>query len=106
LSGSFVDGTVTWTEDTNTLSTGMAEPTPWPANPVDTLNDGNVTWVTEQMLSAVVEPAWPVTGPANDGSLRWQESTSYKRITVYVREPKGYEYIANPIVTARPGAYP
>ena len=106
LSGPFVDGAVTWTEDTNTLTTGIAEPIPWPASPGGTVNDGSVTWVTEQMQSAGVEPAWPVTGPVNDGSLRWQESTTYKQITVYVREPKGYEYIANTIVTARPGAYP
>jgi type II secretory pathway pseudopilin PulG len=106
LSGSFIDGTVTWIEDTNTLSTGIVEPTPWPANPGDTVNDGSVTWMTEQMRSAGVEPGWPITGPVNDGSLRWQESTAYKSIIVYVREPKGYEYIVNSIVTARPGAYP
>ena len=106
LSGSFIDGTVTWIEDTNTLSTGIAEPTPWPVNPGDTVNDGSVTWMTEQMRSAGVEPAWPVTGPVNDGSLSWQESTAYKHITLHVREPKGYEYIVNSIVTARPGAYP
>jgi hypothetical protein len=106
LSGSFIDGTVTWIEDTNTLSTGIAEPTPWPANPGDTVNDGSVTWVTEQMQSAGTEPTWPATGPVNDGSLRWQESTAYKSIFVYVREPKGYEYIVSSIVTARPVAYP
>jgi len=106
LSGSFIDGTVTWNEDTNTLSTGIAEPTPWPVNPGDTVNDGSVIWVTERMQSAATEPAWPVTGPVNDGSLRWQESTAYKHITLQVREPKGYEYIVNSIVTARPGAYP
>ena len=44
--------------------------------------------------------------PVNDGSLSWQESTAYKHITLHVREPKGYEYIVNSIVTARPGAYP
>lgn len=108
MSGPQVDGSVTWIEDTNTLTTGNTEPTPWPINIGDTLNDGSVTWVTEQMLSSSTEPAWPTTGSStvNDGSMRWQESTSYKRITVYVREPKGYEYIANTIVTARPGAYP
>ena len=108
LAGPQVDGTVTWIEDTNTLTTGNSEPTPWPINIGDTLNDGSVTWVTEQMRSSSAEPAWPTaaSSPVNDGSLRWQESTAYKSITVYVREPKGYEYVASTIVTARPGAYP
>jgi Tfp pilus assembly protein PilE len=108
LAGPQVDGTVTWIEDTNTLTTGNSEPTPWPINVGDTLNDGSVTWVTEPMQSSTTEPAWPTaaSSPVNDGSLRWQESTAYKSITVYVREPKGHEYATSTIVTARPGAYP
>jgi type II secretory pathway pseudopilin PulG len=107
FAGLQVDGSVTWFEDTNTLTTGNTEPA-WPTASSSTVNDGSVTWVTEVMRSAATEPAWPTTGSStvNDGSLRWQESTSYKHVTVYVREPKGHEYIANTIVTARPGAYP
>jgi type II secretory pathway pseudopilin PulG len=108
MAGPLVEGSVTWIEDTNTLTTGMSEPIPWPVNPGDTLNDGSVTWVAEQLQSGAAEPTWPTTGSstANDGSLRWQESTSYKRIAVYVREPRGNEYIVNSMVTARPGVYP
>jgi len=108
LTGFLTDGSVTWIEDTNTLTTGNVEPSPWLENPGDSLNDGSITWLTEQMRSASTEPSWPQTrsATANDGALRWQESTSYKVITVYVREPKGFEYVVNSIVTARPGAYP
>ena len=108
LTGFLTDGSVTWVEDTNTLTTGNVEPSPWLENPGDSLNDGSITWLTEQMHSASTEPSWPQARSAtvNDGALRWQESTSYKGITVYVREPKGFEYVVNSIVTARPGAYP
>lgn len=108
LTGSQVDGSVTWTEDTNTLTTGNVEPNPWLLNPGDTVNDGSVTWVTEQLATASSEPTWSTSRSSivNDGSLRWQESTVYKSITVYVREPNGYEYNASTIATARPGAYP
>jgi type II secretory pathway pseudopilin PulG len=108
LTGLVVDGSVTWIENTNTLTTGNTEPSPWLINPGETANDGSVTWVTELMRSTSLEPTWPTASSStvSDGSLRWQESTAYKSITVYVREPKGYEYIATTIVTARPGAYP
>lgn len=109
LSGVVADGTITWLENTNTLTTGPQEPV-WPnqSAPATSVDDGNVTWVREQMQSASTEPPWPTTGSfaINDGSLRWQESSCYKLITVYVREPKGLEYVVNSIVTARPGAYP
>jgi hypothetical protein len=106
--GSLVDGTVTWTENTDTRTTGGTEPSPWPTNPGDTVNDGSVTWATETLHtgSMGMEPTWPASGSVPDGSLCWQESTAYNHITVYVREPKGYEYSVNTIVSARPGAYP
>lgn len=108
MAGPQADGSVTWTEDTNTLTTGNIEPNPWPINPGDTINDGSVTWVTEQLTTTSSEPTWSTARSSivNDGSLRWQESTTYKSITVYVREPNGYEYSASTIATARPGAYP
>lgn len=109
LTGVVADGTVTWLENTNTLTTGPQEPV-WPEQSESTpsVDDGNITWIKEQMHSASTEPSWPNTGSAtvNDGSLRWQESTPYKLITVCVREPKGFEYVVNSLVTARPGAYP
>jgi hypothetical protein len=104
--GSLADGTVTWTENTDTQTTGSIEPNPWPTSPGDTVNDGSVTWVTESLHTGSVEPTWPVSGSIIDGSLCWREGTAYKHITVYVREPKGHEYIVSSIVTARPGAYP
>lgn len=109
LTGGFADGTVTWLENTNTLTTGPQEPL-WPDQSESTtsVDDGNIAWIREQMHSSSTEPSWPNTGSAivNDGTLRWQESTPYKLITIYVREPKGFEYVINSIVTARPGAYP
>ena len=107
LAGFLSDGSVTWVENTNTLTAGAIEPG-WPSesNPAPSVDDGSITWVKEQMQSFSTEPVWPTTGSVNDGSLRWQESTAYKRVTVYIKEPKGHEYIANTIVTARPGAYP
>lgn len=108
LAGSVSDGTVTWVEDTNSLTSGSTEPFPWPLNPGDTCLDGSIMWLTEQLQTAPSEPTWPSlrSSTVNDGSLRWQESTTYKHITVYIREPKGYEYVAQTLVTARPGAYP
>jgi hypothetical protein len=106
VAGNQNDGTVTWTEDTNSRTTGSTEPTLWPTTPGDAVNDGSVTWVTDSLHTGSIEPAWPVSGPVSDGSLCWKESTVYKRVTVYVREPKGYEYTVNSIVAARPGAYP
>lgn len=107
VTGIVSDGTVTWLENTHTLTTGPQEPK-WPNQDASTVDDGNITWITEQMRSASTEPSWPNTGSAivNDGSLRWQESTPYKIITIYVREPKGFEYVVNSLVTARPGVYP
>lgn len=107
LAGLVADGTVTWAENTNTLTTGVTEPV-WPSqsDSATSVDDGSINWVKEQMRSSSTEPTWPATGNVDDGSLRWQESTVYKLITVHVREPKGYEYTATTIVTARPGVYP
>lgn len=109
ITGVVSDGTVTWHENTNTLTTGEQEPV-WPTQSASatSVDDGSVTWIREQMHSSLSEPSWPTKNSAHvdDGSLRWRESTPYKLITVSVREPKGFEYVVNSIVTARPWAYP
>jgi len=107
--GTIADGTVIWLENTNTLTTGPQEPA-WPnqSASASSVDDGSITWIREAMKSASTEPSWPPirSSIVNDGSLRWQESTCYKLVTVYVREPKGLEYAVNSLVTARPGTYP
>jgi prepilin-type N-terminal cleavage/methylation domain-containing protein len=100
------DGTVAWREALPT--TGASEPDPWPTSLGATYSDGTVMWVAETMRSGYTEPSWSCAPgeELDDGSLRWKESTAYKQITVYVKNPQGYEYVVNTIVSARPGVYP
>ena len=100
------DGMVTW-QATQQVISGPTEPSPWPTtNPAF---DARIRWIPVQMQSGGSPPSWPSsnTDPINDGTLRWRLSMVYKKITVYVNDPNGNQYVATTILTARPGgAYP
>jgi len=90
----------------------VSEPDPWQRNAYYALGqyvrptnpNGYFYRCIRSGRSGNSEPLW-CTGlgcEVLDGGVKWKESTAYKKIVVYVKDPKGNEYTFSTLVTRRP----